>query len=444
MFSRLFLIAWLAGCGGDAPAEGEQAGEDASSEKAEEKAQPDPRTLVEVAAVARGSVGSHLVASATVESEAQATLVPETTGVVTGIHAEEGDAVRKGQLLAVIASPTLDAAYQRASAELERATTEVETAERLFEQKAISRAELDTALQALKVARTAHAEASQTRGFTRLESPIDGTVATRTVRYGEMAGGQPAFTVVDLTRLRAVVNLPERDLARVRPGLVATLASAYDVNLGGAGTVERVSPVVDPTTGTFRATIRLDPTSALRPGQFVSVRVEVDRHADVLTVPRRALVWEEGKAYVFRLAEVTPEEEAKEKELAEKAEADDTKKGGGFSFSFGGKDSAEEEAPEIPGPKRKVVRAEVKVGFEDGETAEVLEGLAEDDQVVVVGNQALRDGARVRLPGDPTLADAKKAEADKEAGEKAAGAETEGAAAGGDAEKADAAAKSEG
>lgn len=427
MFPRVFLIAWLIGCGGDAPAEGDQAADGTSDEEKEEKAQPDPRTLVEAAAVVRGSVGSHLVASATVESEAQATLVPETTGVVTGIHAEEGDAVRRGQLLAVIASPTLDAAYQRASAELERATTEAETAERLFGQKAISKAELDTALQALKVARTAHAEASETRGFTRLESPIDGTVASRTVRYGEVAGGQPAFVVVDLSRLRAIVNLPERDLARVRPGLVAKLTSAYDADLGGTGVVERVSPVVDPATGTFRGTIRLDPASALRPGQFVSVRVEVDRHADVLTVPRRALVWEEGKAYVFKLAELTPEEIEKEKELAKGEDGDAKKAGGGFSFSFGGEDSAEEEAPEIPGPKRKVVRAEVKVGFEDGETAEILEGLAEGEQVVVVGNQALRDGARVRLPGDPTLADAKKADSEKA-----------------DAEKADAAAKSEG
>lgn len=405
---RALLLVLLAGCS-TSTSEGEPGGE----EKAE--VQPDPRTLVETAAVSPGSVGSHLVASATVESEAQATLLPETTGVVTGIHAEEGDPVRRGDLLAVIASPQLDAAYQRASAELERATTEAETAERLFGQNAVSKAELDAAHQALKVARTAHEEASRTRGFTRLESPIDGVVAQRNVRYGEVVGATPAFVVVDPTRLRVVVNLPERDLPRVRPGLPATLTSAYAADVTGRGTLERIAPVVDPATGTFRATVRLDPDTPLRPGQFVSVRVEVDRHDGVLTVPRRALVWEEGKAYVFRVADVTPEDEAKEKEAAAKAGKKEEK--GGFSFDFGGGGKDEEKKDtEPPGPKRKAVRLAVQVGYEDGDTAEIAAGLAEGDPVVVVGNQALRDGARVRLPGDPTVASTAEAAVAEEPG----------------------------
>jgi multidrug efflux pump subunit AcrA (membrane-fusion protein) len=119
----LLLGVGLVGCAGDAS--GEAAGDE------EKKPQADPRTLVEVAAVARGAVGDHLGASAVIESEAQASLVPETQGVVTGIYAEEGDTVTKGQLLAVVASPTLDAAYQRATAELERAQGDLQTAERL-------------------------------------------------------------------------------------------------------------------------------------------------------------------------------------------------------------------------------------------------------------------------------------------------------------------------
>jgi membrane fusion protein (multidrug efflux system) len=412
---RALLIALLLGVG-PLGCSGGASGDDAAEE--EEKAQPDPRTLVEVAAVGRGSVGDHLGASAVIESEAQASLVPETQGVVTGIYAEEGDVVTQGQLLAVVASPTLDAAYQRATAELERAEVDLQTAERLFGQGAIARAEVDTAKRALDAAKTAHIEASRTRGFTRLESPIAGTVASRGLRYGELAAGQPAFTIVDLARLRVVVNLPERDLARLRPGLPAKLTSAYDESATGTGVVERVAPVVDAASGTFRVTVRLTgggDAAPLRPGQFASVKIEVDRHEDVLVVPRRALVWEEGRSYVYEVVETTKEAE----EAAAGGKKEEKKeKEGGFSFSFGGGDEEEEKEPELPGPWRKAVRREVKIGFEDGEFAEVLSGVTEGASVVTVGNQALRDGTRVRLPGDPTLSD--KGDAEAGAGEKKA------------------------
>lgn len=407
MRALLFMIL-LGACSGGAP-EGPD-----GEEKAE--TQPDPRTLVEVATVTRASVGDHLGASAVIESEAQASLVPETQGIVTGIYAEEGDAVTKGQLLAVIASPTLDAAYERATAELERATADAEAAERLFAQGAVSKSEVDTARRALDAARTAHQEASRTRGFTRLESPIAGTVATRNLRYGELAAGQPAFTIVDLGRLRVIVNLPERDLTKVRVGLPAKLVSAYDANATGTGTVERVAPVVDAASGTFRVTVRLDAPAegssigtsssgfaTLRPGQFASVRIEVDRHEDVLTLPRRALVWEEGKAYVFQVVETTKEEEEKAAKGVDGEEDKKEEEPGFLAKMFGGEEEEEKE-DEVPGPWRKAKRVEVGVGYEDGELAEILSGVEDGAVVVTVGNQALRDGARVRLPSDPTIA----------------------------------------
>lgn len=399
----LLLTLLLVACAGG--------GEEPASKEEKTENTPDPRTLVEVATIGRGSVGDHIGASAVIESEAQASLVPETQGTVTGIYAEEGDAVTRGQLLAVVASPTLDAAYERATAELARAEADAETAERLFAQGAVAKSEVDTARRALDAARTAHEEASRTRGFTRLESPIAGTVASRTLRYGELAAGQPAFTIVDLTRLRVVLSLPERDLAKVRVGQPAKLVSAYDEAVTGIGVVERVAPVVDAASGTFRVTVRLDAPAdgnlSLRPGQFASVKIEVDRRDDVLVAPRRALVWEEGRSYVYAVVETTKEAEeklagkGKDGEGAEKKDEE----GGGFSFSFafGGKEEEKKET-ELPGPWRKAKRVEVEVGYQDGERVEIRGGVDEGASVVTVGNQALRDGARVRLPGDPTVA----------------------------------------
>lgn len=401
MYAWLLLLA-LTACsatpepGGDAPSDEEK------------KPIVDPRTLVEAAPVARGAVGQHLVSSASVESEAQATLAPETAGVVSALFVEEGDRVTKGQRLATLVAPTLDGAWERAQAQVQTAQADAETARRLFDQGAIAKAELDAATRALDLARSAGREAGRTRGFGELTSPIDGVVATRNMRVGEMAGPTSAIVVVDPSRLRVVVNLPERDLARVHEGLTASLTSSFDDKAVAPGRVARVSPVVDATSGTFRVTIALDTSDTkLRPGQFVSVRIEVDRHEGVLTIPRRALVWEEGKAYLFKVVEQTPEELTKEKEEAEKKKAE-AKKAEGFSFGTLWGDEEEEAEPEPPPPHRKAVRLAVDVGFEDGENAEILSGAVEGDQVVTVGNSALRDGAKVRLPGDPTLTDAPK------------------------------------
>lgn len=400
------LLLLSLGCSGEAGG-GEKSAEE------DEKPKVDPRSLVEVATVGRGSVGSHIVSSATVESESQATLVPETTGVVSAVLVEEGDEVRKGQLLATFTSPQLDGAWERASAELARAQADAASLRRLFAQGAVSQAEVDVAERALSLARATAREAGASRGYREMTSPIDGVVATRNLRVGEVAGPQAAILVVDPARLRVVVSLPERDLSRLALGQAATLTSSFDAAAAATGRLQRISPVVDATSGTFKATVALDPgQQKLRPGQFVSVRIEVDRHDDVVTVPRRAIVWEEGKAYVFTVAEMSAEELAKEKEEAQGKQPEEPK----FSFSFSFGEAEKEEEPELPPPHRKAVRAEVQIGYEDGLNAEILSGVVEGASVVVVGNAALRDGARVRLPGDPTLAggtEKEKAEAEK-------------------------------
>lgn len=402
MFALLFVLA----CGGE---QGEPKEEDT-------KVQVDPRSLVDVAAVAKGDVGQHLVASGVVESEGQATLVPETAGRVTGIYVEEGEKVKSGQLLAVIASPSLDAAYERAGAELQRADTELSTAQRLFEQGALSKSELELAIRARATARTAHEEASKTRGFTRLVAPIDGIVATRSLRYGEMAGGAPAFVIVQLDGLKVAVHLPERELRRIRLDQPATLVSAWDEKAKVPGRVSLIPPVVDASSGTFKVTVAIDPgQTQLRPGQYASVRIEVDRHQGVLTVPRRGLIWEEGKPLVYKLVEGPPPDEDKQKEGEDGEEEKKAEDMPEWLAKLTGQEPKKDDE-ELPGPYRRAVRTPVEIGYEDGDLVEIVSGLTEGEAVIVVGNEALRDDARVRLPGDPTVSsneDKEKAETDK-------------------------------
>ncbi|MFT4974225.1 MAG: membrane fusion protein (multidrug efflux system) [Myxococcota bacterium] len=410
--SSLVFLSLLACSGGGPPGEhgggGRGGGEDAE--------EADRRILVEVEAVAIGSVADYLETTGTIESEAQADIAAETSGTVTQIAAEEGDSVRRGQLLAVIENPSLDASASRAAIELERAGADLERARTLHTQKAISDSELRQAEISHRTAAASAKEARRTRGFTRLTSPIDGTVAVRDIRLGELASGR-AFQVVDLQRLRVVIQLPEKDLVRVRAGQPARLSSAYDEDAVATGSVTRISPVVDPSSGTVRVTVSVDPgQETLRPGQFTKVRLEVDRHNDVLTIPRRALTWEDGDPVAWVVADAPPPEEEEDKEGEEEAEEEG---GGWMARLFGGGEEAEEDAveeddaePEVEIPQRIAERRVLEIGFTDPDRVEISDGLEEAEPVVVLGNANLRDGASVRLPEDPAPRSAKDKEED--------------------------------
>lgn len=391
-----------------------------------DKPKPDDRVLVEVEPAAKGSVGDFLTTTGLLESEAMADIVPEASGLVTRVLVEEGDVVRAGQVLAELANPSLEAGADRASVEIEVARQELSRAEALHQRGAISDVELETARQRVRTAETSWSEARQTAGFTRLKSPIAGTVSAREVRIGELAGGKRAFQVVDLDRLRVVVSLPERDVARVHAGQRVELQGAYDETARATGSVLRVSPVVDATTGTARVTITVDPGQrALRPGQFVSVRIELDRKSDVLTVKREAVVWEDGEPLAWIVADAPPEEKKEEgpkeepgffaslfgggddekdgeakdgEEPAEEAKAEGPKDGEPKDGEAKA-DEKEEEGPPIP--RRVANKARLEIGYQDADRVEILSGLDEGAPVVVVGNTNLREGAAVRLPEDP-------------------------------------------
>jgi len=390
----------------------------------DEGPQTDPRTLVEAETAVTGAVSQYVVSSAVVESEAAIALLPETSGLVTAVNVEEGDEVHQGQVLATIENPNLDATLDRARAAAERAEQSYGELERLHAAGALSDRELLDAQHALATARTTYEEAQRMGAFSRLVSPIDGRVAARNVKFGQLVSpAVPAFELVDLDRLRVVVQLPERDLTRVAPGQLAHLVPVYDESILVPGHVERLAPVVDPTTGTFRVTVVPDdPEAGLRPGQFASVRIQTDLHEGVLTIPRRALLYDRGEPYVFRVQEAAAEEEEEKDEEKKEEEGFLAKARAKFAElkaklpGQGGED--EEEDEELPGPRREARKVPVELGFMEVATAEILGGLAEGDLVVTLGQEVLRDEARVRLPGDPTLEDIAKEKEEKEKAEK--------------------------
>lgn len=370
----------------------------------------DSAVVVELASAAPGTVVGTLVASGMVEAEAAADLMPAATGRVVQIAHDVGDPVRKGELLAVIQNETLDAGLDRARDEVATLRDRLSELKRLGEVGAVPQRDVDDAEANLRKAVTALREAEANARETRLVAPFDGVVALRDLKLGELASqGARAFQVVDLSSLRVVASLPERDVAKVRLGQPATVSGAYDADRKVEATVSRISPVVDATSGTFQVTMTLAAGDVLRPGQYADIALETERREGVLVVPRAAVVYESGRPLVYRV-EAAPEEEP---EAAKEDEAEED--GGWFAGLFGGGDGAAEDDAEDAeadakdaapaGPKRVARAVPVQLGLLDVDLAEITSGLSAGDAVVVVGQAHLKDGSAVREPNAADVAE---------------------------------------
>lgn len=237
--------------------------------------------------------------------------------------------------------------------------------EKLVQQKAAlekSKLEIESAIKSmpydsktldaqLNQAKTALDAAKGAADKLKLLSPIDGVVSSLSVQTGQMAAqASPPVTVIDMTALILDIRLSEFDVVKVQPG------QKVDVYVDAAGSqpvegvVEWVSPSTDPRSQAYGVRIKIDNSPGkLRPGMFARAGLVLDKKENAVVVPKRAIVRQGDKAYVFVI------------------------KGG------------------------SVERREVQVGMDDGERIEVISGLKSGEQVVVKGQAYLKEGQEVNV-----------------------------------------------
>ena len=123
----------------------------------------------------------------------------------------------------------------------------------------------------------------------------------RLVRAGNLVKlHDPVYSVTSYDPLLAVLHVPERELSVLRKGMEVSVAlDAWPGELF-AGEIIRISPVVDPNTGTFRVTAEIkDHGQMLKPGLFGRVEILYDLHQDVPVIPRSAVITEDERSHVF-------------------------------------------------------------------------------------------------------------------------------------------------
>jgi membrane fusion protein (multidrug efflux system) len=306
---------------------------------------------VEVAVLEHGAMEAVLKASANLEAESQVTVVSEAARRVQAILVEEGDLVMKGQLLLRLQDDEQRSQVARVKSQLDKAQREFDRQTGLHGRGLATDAALNDATFELDQQRIGFEDAKRELSYTEVRAPIDGTVTSRQVNIGnQVQVGQALFELIDFESLVARVFIPEKNLREVAVGQKARVhASAVNV-APYEGTILRIAPVVDPRSGTVKVTVAVGGKPGLRPGLYVDVELITAVNPTALCLPKRALIYDNDQIFAFKL-----------------------------------------------GQDRLVEKLQVIPRLANREFVEPVSGFAQGDSVVIAGQAALKNGARVEL-----------------------------------------------
>src|SRR5690606_214970 len=332
----------VSGCGGGGDA------------KAEDGGGKGPEAVpVEVVEVERRAIAASYTNTATLEPRAESQVVAKTSGVALEVLVEVGQAVRAGQPLVRLDADRARLQAAQSAAQLRKLEANHERARQLAAQQMVSANDLDQLRSHLRNARATPRPAHLELAYAAVQAPFSGVIASRDIKAGNFVQiNSPIFRIVDSSRLEATLNVPEREIAKLKPGQAVELAADALPGKRFSGTVDRVSPVVDTGTGTFRVVAAFAGDGELQPGMFSRLSINYDQRADALVVPRSALLEDGGEPALYVVGD------------------------------------------------GKASRVAVELGYADGGWVEVRRGVQAGDRVVVAGKAALREGSLVQVIGE--------------------------------------------
>lgn len=339
-------------------------GEEAKAKTPEEQKASDA-VPVEVAKAARRAIAASYAGTATLEPRAESQVVAKTSGVALAVMVEEGQHVSAGQALVRLDPDRARLSVAQSEAQMRKLENSYHRAEKLVQQQLVSAADVDQLRYDLENARAMYRMATLELSYTTVVAPISGVVASRDIKPGNFVQiNSPIIRIVDGSRLEATLNVPEREIAKLKPGQVVSLQVDALPGKQFSGAVDRVAPVVDTGSGTFRVVASFSGDQELQAGMFSRLSINYDQRADALVVPRSALLEDGGKPAVYVVRD------------------------------------------------GKAVRVELGLGYDDAGFVEVRTGLQPGDEVVIAGKAALREGSTVQVIGkDKAVAAADKAPA---------------------------------
>jgi membrane fusion protein, multidrug efflux system len=362
--------------------------ESLASVESDEKAKPAGVSAVDVIRVVRQPIDERIELVGSLEPLSAVEIRSRLSGYLLKVPFDIGDRVEKSQTVVELDDALTrelvtrsSAAEQVAAAQLKaqiakegQARREVDRLRELAKSGVSTTQQIEEAESALAVslaetelerARLAQASADLERSKLALNelhitTPISGFVAERNVNAGDLAAAEDVLLrIIDLSSIRTVVNIVERDYEKLRIGQDATITVDGLPDREFSGQIVRKAPVLDPTTRTARVIIEIANTdSLLKPGMHGRVTIVVAQHTSAIVVPAVAIHDHDGAKFLY-----TIDSEGK---------------------------TARQQA--------------VSIGFRDGDMVQVLTGLSEDALVVTLGGRLIKDGSTVEFAEIPASA----------------------------------------
>ena len=322
-----------------------------SSTEAAEATDDSPAIPVEISVATRDDIYAMYSGTAPIEAFAEAAVIAKVAGEVREILVEEGDDVRSGQVLARLDGDRLRLEVSQSEANLRKAQRDYQRNVDLKERGLISAGDFEKIKYEKDALEASHNLTRLEYSYTEVKAPIDGVISERVVKVGNTIDvNAVTFHVVSLEPLISYLHVPEREYRRIARGQAAVIEVDALQGSEFQGVVDRISPVVDPETGTFKITVEVsDPTRRLKPGMFGRINIVYDMHAQALQIPRSAIIDESEGSFVFIVED------------------------------------------------EKAARRPISTGYANNGHIEILEGLIGSEKIVIVGQAGLKDGSKVSV-----------------------------------------------
>lgn len=341
---RFFVITLLAGSGiwlSNCTAESESKD---NTEKDSSTAIP-----VESAQVQQGDISAYYKSTATLEAEDEALVVSKVGGIVEEIYVEEGDIVEPGQKLAELEDEQLEIELNQAEANFKKLKNDFERNQELYQKNLISAEQYENKKFEFESQKAAYELAKLRVKHSTIRAPIEGVISERFIKKGNMMGtNEQTFKITDFDPLLAVLHVPEHEMNKLKKDQTTLLNVDALPGETFHGEILRISPVVDPSTGTFKVTVAIkDESRRLKPGMFGRIQIVYDVHANTRIIPKNAVISEDNTNSVFVIED------------------------------------------------KMAFKRPIEIGYSNGSRQEVLNGLEVGQQVVTIGQSSLQDSTMV-------------------------------------------------
>ena len=279
----VLTVAVLAACGGN----GEKGGKGATTTKKEAE-------KVKVMTLEKERIAKSLELSATLEGYETMNIAPSITGHIEHIYVEVGSRVQKGTMLVRMDQTQLNTTRIN----LNSTKTEFDRVSALKQSGSISQ-------QVYDQTKAGYDQLVETERFqnenTFVKAQFAGVISAKNYEDGEMYTGAPILTLTQISRLKAIINIPETYFPLVKQGMKVEVESDIYPGTVFPATIEIVYPTIDPTSHTFQAKLNIPNASEkIRPGMYVRTHLAVGE-VDAIVVPYQSVLKLTGSndRYVF-------------------------------------------------------------------------------------------------------------------------------------------------